>query len=325
MYEGEGTMTKHLEKSAEIAIRQCMAVKPGETVLVVADEPTRNVGRALWEKAVEAGAEALYMEMTPRKNDGTEPPAAVAAAMLQADVILGATSRSISHTQARKEASKKGARIATLPGITEDIMQRTLSADYQTIAAISEKFADLLTKGKTAHITTPAGTDLTLSIEGREGHPDTGINHASGDFSNLPAGEAYIAPVEETAEGVVVIDGAMAGIGVLETPIKLTVEKGYVTQIEGGRETQKLEDMLADCGKLARNIAELGIGTNDQAILSGRVLEDEKVKGTVHIAIGNNFGFGGQVQVPIHLDGILLNPTLSIDGQVVIKDGKHLI
>ncbi|MCC5467908.1 aminopeptidase [Pelosinus baikalensis] len=318
-------MTKHLEKSAEIAIRQCMAVKKGETVLVVTDEPTRNVGRALWEKAVEAGAEALYVEMLPRKNDGVEPPPAIAAAMLHADVILGATSCSFSHTKARKDASQKGARIATLPGITEDIMQRTLSADYQHIAELSQRFAKLLSDGKAVHISTLAGTDLTLSIAGRQGHADTGINHAAGDFSNLPAGEAYVAPVEETAEGIIIIDGAMAGIGVLESPIKLTVEKGYVTKVEGGRETEKLEAMLSEYGKLACNIAELGIGTNDQAILSGRVLEDEKVMGTVHIALGNNFGFGGTCQVPMHLDGILLSPTLTIDGQVVIKDGKHLI
>jgi leucyl aminopeptidase (aminopeptidase T) len=318
-------MIEHLEKSAQIAISQCMNVKPGETVLVVADEPTRNVGRALWKQAVEAGAEAFYMEMTPRKNDGVEPPSAIAAAMLHADVILGATSRSFSHTQARKAANKNGARIATLPGITEDIMQRTLSADYNNIARLSEKFAQILSNGKVAHVSTAAGTDITLSIEGREGNPDTGINHSAGDFSNLPAGEAYIAPVEETAQGVIVIDGAMAGIGVLEAPIKLTVEKGYVVKIEGGRETEKLEAMLGDYGKMACNIAELGIGTNDQAILSGRVLEDEKVKGTVHFALGNNFGFGGKVQVPIHLDGIVLNPTLTIDGQVVIKDGKHVV
>ncbi|AJQ26195.1 aminopeptidase [Pelosinus fermentans] len=318
-------MTKHLEKSAEIAIRQCMAVKKGETVLVVTDEPTRNVGRALWEKAVEAGAEALYVEMLPRKNDGVEPPPAIAVAMLHADVILGATSCSFSHTKARKDASQKGARIATLPGITEDIMQRTLSADYQHIAELSQQFAKLLSDGKAVHISTLAGTDLTLSIAGRQGHADTGINHAAGDFSNLPAGEAYVAPVEETAEGIIIIDGAMAGIGVLESPIKLTVEKGYVTKVEGGRETEKLEAMLNEYGKLACNIAELGIGTNDQAILSGRVLEDEKVMGTVHIALGNNFGFGGTCQVPMHLDGILLSPTLTIDGQLVIKDGKHLI
>lgn len=318
-------MTTRLGNSADIAIRQCMAVKPGETVLVITDMPTRSVGQALWEKAVEAGAEALYMEMVPRKNDGAEPPAAIAAAMLQADVVLGATSRSFSHTQARKEASKKGVRIATLPGITEDIMQRTLNADYQRIAKLSMLFADLLSKGSHVHISTPAGTDLTLSIAGRDGHPDTGINHAPGDLGNLPAGEAYVAPVEGTAEGVFVIDGAMAGIGVLETPIKLTVEKGYVSKIEGGQEGKKLEATLDEYGKEARNIAELGIGTNDQAILSGRVLEDEKVMGTVHIALGNNFGFGGICQIPLHLDGILLNPTLTIDGQVVIKDGKHVI
>lgn len=318
-------MTANLGKSADIAIRQCMAVKPGETVLVVTDLPTRSVGQALWEKAVEAGAEALYMEMVPRKNDGAEPPAAIAAAMLQADVVLGATSRSFSHTQARKAASKKGVRMATLPGITEDIMQRTLNADYERIATVSTLFAGLLSKGSHVHISTPAGTDLTLSIAGRDGHPDTGINHEAGDFSNLPAGEAYIAPVEGTTEGVFVIDGAMAGIGVLETPIKLTVEKGYVSKIEGGQEGRKLEATLDEYGKEARNIAELGIGTNDQAILSGRVLEDEKVMGTVHIALGNNVGFGGTCQIPLHLDGILLNPTLTIDGQVVIKDGKHVI
>lgn len=318
-------MTANLGKSADIAIRQCMAVKPGETVLVVTDLPTRSVGQALWEKAVEAGAEALYMEMVPRKNDGAEPPAAIAAAMLQADVVLGATSRSFSHTQARKAASKKGVRMATLPGITEDIMQRTLNADYERIATVSTLFAGLLSKGSHVHISTPAGTDLTLSIAGRDGHPDTGINHEAGDFSNLPAGEAYVAPVEGTTEGVFVIDGAMAGIGVLETPIKLTVEKGYVSKIEGGQEGQQLEATLDEYGKEARNIAELGIGTNDQAILSGRVLEDEKVMGTVHIALGNNVGFGGTCQIPLHLDGILLNPTLTIDGQVVIKDGKHVI
>lgn len=318
-------MGKELDYSAGIAIRDCMAVKAGETVLVVVDEPTRTIGRALWEQARQAGAEAIYMEMTPRKNDGVEPPAPVAAAMKQAAVVLAPTSRSLSHTVARKEANQAGARIATLPGITEAIMTRALSADYQQIAAVSKKFAAVLSAGKTAHITTPAGTDLTLSLAGREGQPDTGINHQAGDFSNLPAGEAYIAPLEETAEGLLVIDGAMAGIGVLTEPISMTVEKGYVTSFAGGEAAAKLEAMLAEYGRPARNIAELGIGTNDKATLCGQVLEDEKVMGTVHVALGNSASFGGKVQVSIHLDGILTKPTLTIDGQVVIKDGQHLI
>lgn len=314
-----------LSAAARIAVTECMGVKKGESVLIVADEPTVLVARELWQAAIDAGAEAVYMEMTPRLNDGVEPPDTIAEAMVFADVVLAATSRSLSHTDARKEASKAGARIASLPGITADMMQRTLKADYQQIAAVSETFAKALTGGSEARLTTPAGTDLTLSLVGRDGHPDTGINHMPGAFSNLPAGEAYIAPLEGTAEGILVIDGAMSGVGVVEQPIRMVVEKGFVTKIEGGDEAAKLDQLLAGYGKLAYNIAELGIGTNDKARLTGNVLEDEKVKGTVHVAVGNNTGFGGTVQVPVHLDGILTKPTLMIDGKVIIKDGEHLI
>lgn len=314
-----------LSTAARIAVTECMGVKKDESVLIVADEPTALVARALWQAAIDAGAEAVYMEMTPRLNDGVEPPDTIAEAMVFADVVLAATSRSLSHTDARKEASKAGARIASLPGITADIMQRTLKADYRQIAAVSEKFAEALTLGREARLTTPAGTDLTLSLVSRDGHPDTGINHMPGAFSNLPAGEAYIAPLEGTTEGILVIDGAMSGVGVVEQPIRMVVEKGFVIKIEGGAEAAKLDELLAAYGKLAYNIAELGIGTNDQATLIGNVLEDEKVKGTVHIAVGNNTGFGGTVQVPVHLDGILTKPTLVIDGKVVIRDGEHLL
>ncbi|HMM21235.1 MAG TPA: aminopeptidase [Selenomonadales bacterium] len=318
-------MEEKLARSAEIAIRDCMGVKPGENVLIVTDGPKREIGRALWQQAIEAGADAVYMEMTPRKTHGTEPPAMVAEAMKKADVVLGPTSKSFSHTAARKAANKAGARIATLPDITEDMMKRTLCADYKKIGAVSERFAQILNDGKQVHLTTQAGTELTMSIAGREAHPDTGLNHTPGSFSNLPAGEAYIAPLEDTAEGLLVVDGAMAGIGVLSAPIKMTVEKGYVTRVEGGPEASQLEGMLAEYGKPARNIAELGIGTNDMAIITGKILEDEKVLGTVHVALGNSVSFGGKVDVPIHLDGILNAPTLTVDGRVIIKDGKHLI
>ena len=318
-------MEEQLFAAARIAINDCMNVKPGENVLVVTDTPLAPIGRALLQAAAEAGAEAVYMEMAPRKNDGAEPPEPVAEAMLLADVILAATSRSLSHTTARKEASRAGARIASLPGITVDMMQRTLSADYTAIAEVSKRFAGALTAGKEAVLTTPAGTRLVMSLDGREGEPDTGINHLPGSFSNLPAGEAYIAPLEETTEGMLVIDGAMSGVGVVTTPIRMTVEKGYVIKIEGGEEARKLDELLAAYGRQAYNIAELGIGTNDKARLTGKVLEDEKVKGTVHVALGNNTGFGGIVDVPVHLDGIMTRPTLAIDGKVIIEDGKHLL
>lgn len=155
--------------------------------------------------------------------------------MKAADVFIGPTSKSLSHTRARREANQNGTRGATLPGITEETMQRTLVANYWKIRERSIKYAEILNKGKTVRLITKAGTNITLSIEGRRACADTGIYTESGSFGNLPAGEAYIAPIEGTAEGITVIDGSMAGIGVLDKPIILRVEKGYVSEISGGK------------------------------------------------------------------------------------------
>ncbi|NLJ61544.1 MAG: aminopeptidase [Firmicutes bacterium] len=313
---GEG-----LRKAAHSALVQCMAVSRGESVLVITDEELREVGYAFWEEARELGAEAIIVEMVARSQDGEEPPQPIARIMSAVDVVIAPTSKSLSHTLARQEANAAGARIASMPGITKDSMIRTLTVDYSRIAGLSEKVAHIMSVGKSARITAPRGTDITMSLEGRKSQPDTGIYHMSGDFGNLPAGEAFIAPVEGTAEGMLVVDGAMSGVGALEDAIHMKVEAGYVTEITGGPGARILEESIAHLGKPARNIAELGVGTNDRAIITGKVLEDEKVLGTVHIALGKNVGFGGTCDVPVHLDGIILQPTLVVDDIVVIRDG----
>ncbi|MGB4273593.1 MAG: aminopeptidase [Bacillota bacterium] len=316
--QGEG---QNLRQAAHLALVQCMGVSGGEKVLVITDEELREIGYAFWKEAKDLGAEAIFVEMIARSQHGEEPPEPVIEIMKAVDVIMAPTSRSLSHTGARRKANEAGARVASMPGITRDSAIRTLTADYRKIARLSEKMAEILSKGSLARITSPAGTDIVMSLEGRTGHPDTGIYHNPGDFGNLPAGEAFIAPVEGTAQGAIVIDGAMSGVGVVEEPIKMTVESGYVTEITGGHGARMLEDAIADLGKPARNIAELGVGTNDRAIITGKVLEDEKVLGTVHLALGNNVGFGGTCDVPVHLDGIILRPTLVIDDEVIIKEG----
>jgi leucyl aminopeptidase (aminopeptidase T) len=148
--------------------------------------------------------------------------------------------------------------------------------------------------------------------------------HKPGDFSNLPAGEAYMAPVEGTAQGTIVIDGCIGETGILKKPITMTVKDGYVTGISGGAQVKILKRAISGLGKQARNIAELGIGTNHRARVVGSSLEDEKVLGTVHIAIGDNASMGGKVSVASHLDAILLKPTLTIDRRTIMRDG-HLI
>lgn len=310
-----------LTKSAKIAVNNCMGVKKGENVLIITDQPLRKIGQALWKAGKEIAGEAMLLELTPRSSNGEEPPPMVAEFMKRFDVILIPTSKSMTHTSARREACKAGARIATLPGITEDSMKRTLSADYNKVSERSLKLAKVLSGKKTARVKTPSGTDISMSIEGREWEPDTGLYHKPGDFGNLPAGETYIAPLEGTANGVIIVDGAMAGVGVIKRKIKIVVKDGFATEISGDKSAKDLEKAIEPFGKPARNLAELGIGTNDKAKIIGNVLEDEKVMGTVHMAIGDNKSMGGVVSVQSHLDGILLKPTLEIDGQIIMKDG----
>jgi leucyl aminopeptidase (aminopeptidase T) len=300
-------------------------VKKGETVLVITDEPLRKIGRLLWEACRQTGAETLFVEMLPRKTSGEEPPRSLADCMKKADVLIIPTSKSLSHTKARRDACRAGARCATLPGITADTMRRTLNADYKKIARLSVRLAKILTRGSTAHVTTAAGTDVRMSLKGRKGHPDTGLVHKPGDFSNLPAGEAYLAPVEGTARGTIVIDGCIGETGVLRKPITMQVEDGYVTRISGGAQVKILRRSIRGLGKKARNIAELGIGANHKARVVGSSLEDEKVLGTVHIAMGDNASMGGKISVASHLDAILLKPTLTIDDRVIMKNGRLVI
>ncbi len=314
-------MNEELERSAEIAVRDCLGVKPGEQVLIIVDERQRELGPPLYRAARRAGAEALLVEMPPRENHGEEPPPVIAAAMAAADVVFMPTSKSLSHTRARREAGERGARIASMPMITPDIMARTLSADYRAIDQRNASLHGLLSGGDEVRLTNPAGTELTFSIADRELHRDGGINHHPGDFANLPAGEVYCSPVEGTAEGVLVIDGSMAPLGLLDEPLQLIIRAGLVREILGAS-AGELEEVIDPYGEPARNIAELGIGTNEKAILTGNTLEDEKILGTCHIAIGDNSTFGGAVSVASHLDGVLLEPTLIVDGKTLLQAGE---
>lgn len=311
-----------LQEAALIAVRDCMGAKPGESLLVIVDEGTRAVGEVLFDAGRSLGLESMIVEMLPRTRNGEEPPKAIAEIMKHVDILMAPTSKSLSHTVAREEACRQGVRCATLPGITEECMARCLAADYARIAARSQKYADILTRASTVRITNAEGTDITLNLQGREAGADTGILHNHGDFGNLPAGEAYIAPLEGTANGVFVCDGSMVGPKYVGSKITIRVKDGYAVEIEGGDAAEALRSVIDPLGKPARNVAELGIGTNDKAVLTGSVLEDEKVMGTIHIALGDNSHMGGVVCVPSHLDGIVLAPTVVVDGVTIMESGQ---
>jgi aminopeptidase len=318
-------ISPQLSSAALVAVRDCMGVQTGERVLIVADEPLRNIGYALWEVAKDLGTEVTLVEILPRKTNGEEPPKEVAELMKMVDVVLCPTSKSLTHTDARRNASATGARIATLPGVTDEIMVRCMNADYNAIARRTFRLCEMLEKTETVRVTTPRGTNITLPIKGRHAHASSGLFREKGQWGNLPTGESYLAPLEGLSNGTVVVDGSMASVGMVEEPIHIAVRDGYATDITGGREAHRLIELLQPHGKDGRTVAEFGIGTNDKAILTGNILEDEKVMGTIHIAFGDNKSMGGSVRVASHLDGLIKEPTVWFDETLVMKDGKFSI
>jgi len=314
-----------LDMASQIAIKDCMGAKKNESVLVITDELKREIGLSLYENALRLGHEALLVEMKSREINGEEPPSYVADLMKKFDVVLCPTAKSLTHTDARRNASAKGVRVATFPGITKEVMIRGMNADYKKIAALTLKLKKRLEKTKIVRVTTAKGTDITMPIANRKIIPSKGLFHKKGEGGNLPTGEAFVAPIEGKTEGVFVADGSFAGVGILKNVIKVKVEKGLATEISGGKEAEKLWKMISKFGDKGRNIAEFGIGTNDKAKLSGMLLEDEKVLGTVHIALGDNKTMGGKVHVPIHLDGVIKQPNVYFDGKLIMEKGKLLI
>ena len=311
-----------IKTSATSVLQRCLGVKPGENVLIITDDERIEIGRALYESASALGCEALLFQMAPRELAGQEPPAPIAAAMKAADVVICPTLKSLTHTNARIEAVKAGARVATMPGVVKEMFfQGAMTADYNQVKELTMQVVEMLNTAKTARIVKDGHT-LTLSIEGRKGIPSTGVYLEKGESGNLPSGEAYIAPLEDGSDGEMIIDGSMVGIGKLDEPLYMKVENGKLVEIKG-KDSEKIGVLLEN----PRNatLCELGIGTNKSAILCGNILEDEKVWGTVHIAFGTNTSFGGVNKADCHMDGIILAPDLYLDDVQVLAKGRFVI
>ena len=317
-------MTAELDRAVKTVVRQCMGISPGEDVLVVCNPVTEEIGALMRIEAQGDGADATLAVISERDSAAAEPPRAVAAAMAAADVVLAPTIQSISHTAARKVATDAGVRIGSLPGVTEEMLGRLMTADLQELRRRGWAVTTALNRGSEARITCSNGSDLRIGLEGRLGIVDAGELGNRGAFGNLPCGEGFIAPVEGTSSGTLVIDGSIAGVGLLETPVELKVSDGHLVEASG-EDGAKLLDLLTAHGEDGTNVAELGIGTNEEALLTGNILEDEKILGSCHVAFGASKAIGGTVQVPVHLDCVVLEPTVELDGETIASGGDLLV
>ncbi len=309
-----------LEKSVNVVLKQCMGLKERESCLIVTDKDLKNVGEILFRNSLKISKRAKLMFTPIPDAHGAEPPKEIADEMKKYDVVLLATTKSLTHTRARKSASKKGARIASMPGIAADMMGRALNVDFHKVRKLNNKLISILKKKTKIRITTKKGTDVEFYVKNRKWLSDDGKKKKKGSVGNLPAGEIFIAPLENRTNGNLVVDASVGGLGKVDKDVAIKIKDGFIQSVAGGKIAREFKNILRK--RLYGNVAELGIGTNPKAKITGEVLEDEKVMGTCHIAFGNNKHFGGKIDVPFHVDVVIKNPTIYADNKLVMKDGS---
>jgi aminopeptidase len=315
-----------LQRCARVAMERCAGLQAGERVLVVTDTMRdQSVAQALMGAALAAQAEAVLVVIPTRRGAPQEPPAAVLAAMQATDIVFLYTTYSLTHSSARVQAQRAGARVISMPGVTEDGFLRTLSVDMDRLASLTNRLADRVARARMARVTTPFGTDMRYELA----HPVTtldGVAEKAGELDTFPPGLFLSVPREGGASGKAVVDGAVTQVGRLSSPITMAFTDGRLVKIEGGGEAARLTQLLASLeDENAYKFAAWGIGSNPGAALVGEdpSFEGERVFGWTHVSTGSNATFpGGTVRAKIHLDGIISRPTIYLDDEMILKDGK---
>ncbi len=302
---------------ATTALVGCMGYRSGESVLVLTDDMHKPIGQLFYDAAqrVVEGAPLRIYEMQNTGGNGREPvDRSVSKLMKEYDVVLIATRYSLTHTKARRSATRKGVRIASMPGITElSLAKGGMTADYREVARLTQEMYEAVRNGGLMRIYTELGTDVQIRLGKYPWHLDTGIYHERGDFGNLPAGEIYTAPFERGVNGRIVFDYMGS---VINSPATIEVKNGRMVSGD-----ERILQLANSVGYRGRQIAELGIGTNPKAIDTTSVLEAEKISDTVHVACGNNVFAGGNNDVPFHQDGIIARPTVRLNGTLIMENG----
>ena len=315
---------------SRVVFEACLKVRPGEKVLILTDRNKEHLARPLYDfgKTI---TDTVLQIIPVTRFDGDEPGREITELCQGFDVILAPTTMSVSHTSAMVEARRKGARVATMPGITDEIFDTALLTDYRALSEKTVRLQRQMNSARELYVTAPGGTDVRFSVEGREFFALDGCCHAPGAFVNLPDGEVMVAPVEESINGCLAFDLSLMPdhltdfgiIGLLtKEKVIVEVESGRIKSIKGGKKAGVFRDVLAAADERASVVAEFAMGTNPAAVIIGNILMDEKVDGTVHFAFGSNVSFGGKNQSNVHLDGVISRPSVMADGVWIIKNGK---
>jgi 2,5-dihydroxypyridine 5,6-dioxygenase len=304
--------------------------RPGDHVLIVADHATPDdVVDALFAAAHSLGHEASVVTFEPLSGHGAEPPSSVAQAMAKADVALLTASTGMAHTSATVQAAQTGTRCVFMDEVTVEMLcTGAATADYDRMGRLGRVLAEKWDAGDRVRVTSEFGTDLEAGIAGRRSWQMAGRAFSADwfDLSNccaFPDGECGLAPVEGTANGTIVFDANVQTIGRLEEPVTFTVVESRIVEIQGGWQADLIRENLEKLGDENAYYcpAEIAIGLNEAAQVTGLLREDKKLLGSCHIAYGANSDIGGTVDARLHIDGLILKPTIEIDEEVIVEGG----
>jgi leucyl aminopeptidase (aminopeptidase T) len=305
---------------------QCLAVRAGEQVVLLTDEGTdQQVVTRLSEEVAARDGVPLVARMPAPRLPGAEPPGAVAAMMAQAGAVIELTSLFIGSSRARQHATSLGVRYLAMPGVRLDTFRPAgpLDVDFERLRGDAERVGRAWAAASEFRLTSRGGTDLRGSVADRPGRVLHGMATEPGAYMAPPDVEAGTAPVEGTASGTVVIDADLLfmGRGPCASPVALHFEAGQLAGIEGA-ERERLTSMLERCADdQMANLAEVSVAFNPAGTVCAVPMETESARGTAHIALGNSIAYGGVVNAVAHLDCVMRDATLELDGRAVMIEG----
>lgn len=324
-------------------------IESGQRVLVLSDTThDPRVWQAIMTILAEIGADGAVALFEPRPADYYDPPSSVSEAMLHSDVNILVASTGMLHCPANTAAMREGIPAICLDGgMTLEMFQSgAVTEDMTAVAMMKHDVAQNVfgADAQECRVTSRYGTDLTYRVDGRVFVPpipepdfdplrvvdfdkDEGREGGALFFYLLPTGELNIAPVEGSANGKLVIDLTMHHLGRLHEPIELSIQDGRILKIEGGSEARVLRDYLETYGDENAYTCptEASVGVNRRAVVRGIQREDKNIIGSMHFGLGTNIDVGGQVESSIHMDGVILEPTLHVDGELRIENGRFCV
>jgi leucyl aminopeptidase (aminopeptidase T) len=308
-------------------LTHCGSLQSRESVLILCEPATVSLADDFLAEAGCIAESARRVVIPETTHHGQEPPAAAAEAMGKADLVVCLCRFSLAHSRARIDAATLGARFLSLPFYTRELLESpAMALDFKSRGPVVRRVADIFSQGSSIHVESASGTDLTLDAAGRIGNCCPGFVESPGDLGSPPDVEANIAPREELSYGIAVIDGSVTcpEIGLLETAIKLTIEAGRIRAIESRNRdyVEILERLLQEPASKRRVLAECGVGLNPAAGLTGNMLTDEGAEGCVHFGFGSNHTVGGRNEVDFHLDFVLRDGSIRVDGRELFRSGE---